>query len=99
MSVKITSATSVGSSAWIATALFMPDPLANVAHQLVGVVLPQVVIGHVEPGEPEGEQRTEAPGDHDPPEDPGRHPEGRMDVSRPEDLPGSVVAVEVAVGA
>ena len=99
ISVKSTSATSVGGWAWIALGVIHADPLPDVALELGGVVLAQVVVGHVEPGEPEREQRADGPGDHDPPEDPRRHPQDRPDVLRPERPARADVAEQVAVGA
>src|SRR4051812_33101032 len=50
--VKSSSATSVGGWAWIAAALPMEPALADVALELGRVVAAQVVVGHVEAGEP-----------------------------------------------
>src|SRR4051794_17328818 len=98
ISVKRTSAISVGGSAWMAETLFMQASLADVLLELGRVVLAEVVVGHHEPGEPDREDRTHGPGDHDPPEDPRRHPQDRPDILRAERPPFADVAEQVAVG-
>src|SRR5262245_26997852 len=84
ISVNRTSAINVGGWAWIACALFIPPPRADVLLELGRAVLAEVVVTHHEPGEPEREYRADSPGDHDPPEDPRRHPQDRLHVLRAE---------------
>src|SRR5262249_30306586 len=97
--VKITSAIRVGGWAWSAAALPMRPPLADVALQLRRVVLAEVVVGHVEPGEAEREHGTDGPRDHDPPERPRRDAEDRPDVLHTERVPRAAVAEQIAVDA
>src|SRR4051812_31036408 len=78
--VNRTSAIKVGGWAWIACALFIQVSRPDMGLQLGCTVLAEVVVGHHESGEPEREQGRDAPRDHDPPEDPRRHPEDRPDV-------------------
>src|SRR3954469_6160963 len=52
ITVKRTRAIRVGGWAWIACALFMESPRADVFFKLGRVVLAQVVVDHDEPGEP-----------------------------------------------
>src|SRR3954453_9606878 len=99
ITVKRTSAIRVGGCAWIADTLFIESSRADVVLELGRVVLAQVVVGHDEPGEPDREGRTDGPGDHDPPEDPRRHPQDRPDVPGAERPTFADVAEEVTVGA
>src|SRR5262249_49372711 len=70
ISVKRTSAINVGGWAWIALTLFMQAPLPDVLLELVGVILPQLIVGHVESRKPEHEQGTNSPRDDHPEEEP-----------------------------
>src|SRR5262245_37455227 len=92
ISVNSTSATSVGGCAWMAATLFMEAPFPDLLLQLGRVVLAEVVVGHHEAGEPEGEQCAGSPGRHDPPEDPRGHAEDRPHVGLAERVIGPDVA-------
>src|SRR4051812_2733186 len=89
----------VGGCAWIACALFIEPSRADLRLEVGRVVLAEVVVGHDEAGEPEREHPADGPGDHDPPEDPRRHPQDRADVLDAEGTPLADVAEQVAVAA
>src|SRR5262249_42469214 len=97
--VKSTSAIKVGGCAWIPVTLSMQASLANVLLELGCVILAEFVVLHEVPREPDREDGTHRPRNHDSPEHPGRHPQDGPNVFGAERTVRPDITEQVAVGA